>query len=87
MGYLLGLLRYILKSAYKNTYAMVVFGGSTLAILYLLANLSQGRTIQGVQAYVVTKYLPPLTVPAFVSVLVVGCVWAGLKWYSNVPRR
>lgn len=87
MGYITGFFKYIVKSAVKNTYPMLVFGAATLALIYLLNDLAHGRPIAGVTAYIITKYLPPLTVEAFITILIVGCVWAGTKWYWKTPRR
>jgi hypothetical protein len=87
MGYLTGLFKYIVKSAVKNTYPMVVFGAAILALLYLLNDLARGQLMSGIIAYITTKYLPPLTAEAFLIVLTVGCVWAGIKWFLNTPRR
>lgn len=87
MGYITGLLKYIGKSPFKNTYPMLVFGAATLALIYLVNELAHGRPFAGLTAYVITKYLPPLTAEAFITVLAVGCVWAGIKWYWRVPRR
>ncbi|MHB9288808.1 hypothetical protein ACKVMT_17405 [Halobacteriales archaeon Cl-PHB] len=87
MGYLIGALKYMVNSAIKNTYAMVIFGGATLAVLYLVNDVSGGRPVVGVVSYIKTKYLPPLTPKTFFLVLGVGCVWAGTKWYFRVPRR
>jgi len=87
MGYITGLLKYIVKSPFKNTYPMLVFGAATLAFIYLIDELTHGRPVAGLTAYITTKYLPPLTAEAFVTVLAVGCIWAGIKWYWRVPRR
>lgn len=87
MGYITGAIKYIVKSAFKNTYPMLVFGAATLALIYLVDELVRGRPVAGLASYILTKYLPPLTVKAFITILVVGCVWAGIKWYWNVPRR
>lgn len=87
MGYIIGGLKYIVKSAFKNTRAMLVFGAATLATILLLEELAKGRPAIGLIDYTVTKYLPPLTVKAFFTILIVGCVWAGIKWYARVPRR
>lgn len=87
MGYITGFFKYVVKSAFKNTYPMLVFGAATLAIIYLINELASGHPIAAITAYITTKYLPPLTVKAFITVLVVGCVWAGIRWYWRVPRR
>jgi hypothetical protein len=87
MGYIIGLFKYIINSALKNTYAMLVFGGATLGLIFLVDELARGKPLAGLIAYIMNKYLPPLTVKSFITVLTVGCVWAGLKWYWKVPRR
>ncbi|MDS0243722.1 MULTISPECIES: hypothetical protein [unclassified Haloferax] len=87
MGYITGAFKYIVKSAFTNTYPMLVFGGATLAIVYLFNDLAHGRPLDGITAYATTKYLPPFTADGFITVLAVGCVWAGIKWYWNVPHR
>lgn len=87
MGYVFGFVKYVIKSVFKNTYAMLIFGAATLALIYLVDELMHGRPLAGITSYIVTKYLPPLTVKAFITVLIVGCVWAGVKWYWKVPRR
>ena len=66
---------------------MLVFGAATLALIYLANEIIRGEPIAGLTAYIITKYLPPLTVEAFITVLIVGSVWAGIKWYWKVPRR
>lgn len=87
MGYRGGFLKYIVKSAFRNTIPMVIFGGATLALILLFLNLGEGKPVEAVIAYLTTKHLPPFTVEAFLTVLAVGCVWAGIKWYANVPKR
>lgn len=87
MGYLLGFVKYVVKSSYRNTYPMLVFGAATLAILVLIDELVKGRPVAGLVGYAITKYLPPLTVEALFTVLAVGCVWAGIRWYWKTPRR
>lgn len=87
MGYVAGLVKYIVKSAFRNTGPMVIFGGATLALILLFHNLGKGHPVDAVIAYVTTKHLPPFTVKAFLTVLIVGCVWAGVKWFARTPRR
>lgn len=87
MGYILGALKYIVKSSYRNTYPMLIFGAATLAILVFLDEIVKGRPAAGFVGYVVTKYLPPLTIKGFVTILVVGCIYAGIRWYWKTPRR
>ena len=86
MGYVLGLVKYLVKGPFTNPVAFYIYGASILAVLNALPHFLQGDFVMTVADYFVTRYLPPTSVGQVVGQVLIGTLVAGLKWFVSVPR-
>jgi hypothetical protein len=89
MGKSLGMLKYIVKAPVARPVNFFKYGGGFYAILravdagFPTEQLTVETAVPVLATYLQTKYLPP-TSPADVLIpLVLGAVFAGLKWRGS----
>jgi len=84
MGYLIGLLKYIVKTPLTvvGFVSMYIFGGSIFSAVSGLTRLFTSRSVlEATMVYFLTEYLPPTSVEDVIGQVVVGTVVAGLLWF------
>jgi len=87
MGYVEGLVKYVVKGPFTNPVAFYIYGAGLLAFLNAAPHLLDGQYVQMAVDYFATKYLPPTSVGQVVGQTVIGSVGAGVKWFLLTPRR
>lgn len=86
MGYLTGLLKYIVKTPLTvvGFVSMYIFGGSIFSVLSGLTHLFTERSVmEAIMVYFLTEYLPPTSIEDVIGQVIAGTVVAGLLWFWN----
>jgi predicted DNA repair protein MutK len=86
MGYLTGLLKYIVKTPLTvvGFVSMYIFGGSIFSVFSGLTHLFTERSVmEAILVYFVTEYLPPTSIEGVIGQVIAGTVVAGLLWFWN----
>lgn len=86
MGYIIGLVKYLVKGPFTNPVAFYIYGAGILAILSSVPYLFNGSFVQIILNYFLVKYLPPTSVEQIIVQIGLGTGVAGVKWYLFTPR-
>jgi len=86
MGYIIGLLKYVIKGPFTNPIAFYIYGAGILALLTSLPHLLDGTYIEMAMNYFLVKYLPPTSIEQIITQVLVGTGVAGAKWFLFTPR-
>jgi len=86
MGYVEGLIKYVVKGPFTNPVAFYIYGAGLLALLNATPHLLEGQYLHMAVNYFATKYLPPTSIGQVISQTVIGSVGAGVKWFLLTPR-
>lgn len=86
MGYVLGLLKYIIKTplTVAGFISMYIFGGGILSVWSGLSHFFTGQNVlDAIVAYFLAEYLPPTSIEEVIIQTAVGSTVAGLLWFWN----
>lgn len=86
MGYLIGLVKYIVKTPLTvvGFVSMYIFGGGILSVLDGLSHLATEQNVfETILVYFFSKYLPPTSIEDVVIQAAVGSLVAGFLWFWN----
>jgi hypothetical protein len=86
MGYLTGLVKYIVKTPLTvvGFVSMYIFGGGILSVLDGLSHLATDQNVfEAVLVYFFSKYLPPTSIEDVLIQAAIGSLVAGFLWFWN----
>jgi predicted DNA repair protein MutK len=84
MGYVTGLLKYIIKTPLTvvGFVSMYIFGGGILSVVDGLSHLLTEQSVfEAILVYFISEYLPPTSLEEIILQTAVGTVVAGILWF------